>query len=431
MNTATHLSLLSVLFDPFAFACELCDFRPDGWQQRVLDLMIRLGILCCSRQSGKTTAVVHRAVFELVATPGSTVLIVSASEKHSKEVAARIREVLTRLGVPYRKQPGHQDDYLLPESHSRFLALPCTETAARSLTATLIIIDEAAKVPDKVWYALAGTQAAVWDRACIWLLSTPAGHTGFFSDLWHSADPAWTRISVPATECARISPEFLEQKQRELPPWVFAQECLCQFGDSARSVFKDEDIKAALAMPEPPTPRMLAPLPTPRFYLGLDLGQSRDHSAIAIVEARHIPRNTLDPYTRAPLFDLRLRVKWLERLPLDLPYPEVVERVRQLVSQPEYVQQISVIPDCTGGGGIFLDHLRAARLGVQIVPVSITPGRESHAAKGKQYVPKQELVTTLEATFRERRIGLDAACPHLDELIQELHVFERSPGGRG
>lgn len=423
------LSHLHLLLDPLNFA-RLAGFTPDPWQQTVLNQAIRFGILCCSRQSGKTTAVIHRAVFEMLLRPHSTVLIVSATETHSIEVATRIRALLNQLQIHHHKLPGRQHDYFIPETSSRFLALPCTETAARSLTATLILIDEAAKIPDKVWYSLAGTQAAV-ARPVTWLLSTPAGHTGFFSDLWHSPDPHWTRIQVPATECSRISAEFLAQKQKELPPWVFAQEFLCQFGDAARSVFKDEDIKAALAQPEPAAPRMLSALPAPRYFLGLDLGQCRDHSAICILEARHIPRNTIDPYTRQPLADTKLRLRWLERLPLDLPYPDVVNRVRQLVHDPEYIQQTVIILDATGGGNIFLDQLRAARLGAQIIPVSITAGLEPTVSQGKHNVPKHELVTTLEAVFREHRIGLDPKTPHLAALLEELRAFERLQGPRG
>ena len=424
------LSPFHSLLDPVEFARELCGFWPDPWQQAVLDPTIQDGMLCCSRQSGKTTAVVNRAVQEVVLREGATVLIVSATESHSIEVVLRIRALLDRLGVTYRKLPGRQHDYFVPETQSRFLALPCTEKAARSLTATLIILDEAAKVPDKVWYALAGTQAATSERASTWMLSTPAGHSGFFAELWHAPDETWTRIRVPATECGRIRPEFLAQRQRELPPWVFAQEFLCQFGDAARAVFRDEDIQAALNWAAAP-PRMLSARPAARYYLGLDLGQCRDHSAIAIVEASHVPRGTIDPYTRQALSDVKLRVRHLERLPLDMPYPDVVERVRQLVMLPEYLQRIVVIPDCTGGGGIFLDHLRAARMGVQIVPASITPGQEPNEAKGRHNLPKHHLITILEAMFRERRIGLDRECPHLKELIQELHAFERLAGPRG
>jgi hypothetical protein len=53
------------------------------------------------------------------------------------------------------------------------------------------------------------------------------------------------------------------------------------------------------------------------YFLGLDLGQKRDHSAIAVVE-RIDHRG-------------KLLVRHLERLPLGTPYPKVVERMTEIV----------------------------------------------------------------------------------------------------
>ncbi len=48
------------------------------------------------------------------------------------------------------------------------------------------------------------------------MMSTPCGPQGFFYETWQSADPAWHRVSVPATQCPRISKHFLDD--RELKP---------------------------------------------------------------------------------------------------------------------------------------------------------------------------------------------------------------------
>jgi hypothetical protein len=59
----------------------------------------------------------------------------------------------------------------------------------------------------------------------LWLMSTPNGKRGFFYECWaHDAVDEWFRVSVPATECARISPEFLEAERRAVGPVWFGQE---------------------------------------------------------------------------------------------------------------------------------------------------------------------------------------------------------------
>jgi hypothetical protein len=42
---------------------------------------------------------------------------------------------------------------------------------------------------------------------------------------------------VPATDCPRISAEFLAEQERELGPLLFKQEYLCEFADSEETLF--------------------------------------------------------------------------------------------------------------------------------------------------------------------------------------------------
>src|ERR1019366_929588 len=93
-----------------------------------------------------------------------------------------------------------------------------------------------------------------------------------------------------------------------------------------------------------------------RFYLGLDLGQRQDHSAIAVVEKLEQGR----PYGE-PVFEALL-VRHAERVPLGTTYPEVVERVRTLLETPEIEGQCELVVDATGVGAPVVDLLRLAGL---------------------------------------------------------------------
>jgi hypothetical protein len=68
-------------------------------------------------------------------------------------------------------------------------------------------------------------------------MSTPWGRRGFFFERWRSADPGWLKVEIPATECPRISAEFLAEQERELGPLLYRQEYLCEFVDSAEALF--------------------------------------------------------------------------------------------------------------------------------------------------------------------------------------------------
>jgi hypothetical protein len=78
-------------------------------------------------------------------------------------------------------------------------------------------------------------------------LSTPFGRRGYFWQEWTEGGLDWYRYQVPATEVPRISPAFLESERRSLGQWHFAQEYLCEFGETENSVFAYDTIMAAMS----------------------------------------------------------------------------------------------------------------------------------------------------------------------------------------
>ena len=52
---------------------------------------------------------------------------------------------------------------------------------------------------------------------------------------------------MKATECARISPEFLEEEKRSLGEWWFKQEYMCEFVETMDQVFSYQYIDKSLS----------------------------------------------------------------------------------------------------------------------------------------------------------------------------------------
>src|SRR5579864_6331766 len=127
------------------------------------------------------------------------------------------------------------------------------------------------------------------------------------------------------------------------------------------------------------------------FYIGLDLGRSRDHSAIAVVE--RIER--LKPY--GPSVFHRLLIRHLERVPLGTPYTAVVAQIREIVQHPLLRGQCALVVDGTGVGAPVVDSLRAARLGCELSAVTITGGEHANGNRSvngvqRWNVPKRDLI---------------------------------------
>jgi len=63
-----------------------------------------------------------------------------------------------------------------------------------------------------------------------------------------------------------------------------------------------------------------------RIFVGLDLGQSQDPTALSIVERAEVFPGEMDWVSYERRRPLRFRVLYLERMLLGTPYPRVLER---------------------------------------------------------------------------------------------------------
>src|SRR5262249_26245751 len=78
-------------------------------------------------------------------------------------------------------------------------------------------------------------------------LSSAYARQGFFFEAWENDAPeAWRREKVMATECQRISPEFLDEERRVLGPRIFSREYECEFCSADDAVFDYDSVQAAM-----------------------------------------------------------------------------------------------------------------------------------------------------------------------------------------
>jgi hypothetical protein len=227
--------------DPVAFA-EAAGLTLDAWQADLVREQPRRAILNCSRQSGKSTTVavlaLHVACFE----PDSLIVCAAPSQRQSIELVRSIRKLHANLAnVP--EMVGDAVQKIELANGSRILALPGDRgdgATIRGLSnCRLCLIDECSRVSDDLFASLR-PMLAVNARGSLVMLSTPAGKRGVFHDTWHNGDPAWTRISVPASQCPRITPEFLAEERKALGETRFQEEYELAFLDSGMAAFPSD-----------------------------------------------------------------------------------------------------------------------------------------------------------------------------------------------
>lgn len=230
MLIATDISLA---LDP-ALIGERVGLTLDGWQATLLRERPRRALLCCSRQSGKTTVAVLNAIWTAIFDPGSLILIVSPSQRQSGEVFRSLMLFYQKL----ESAPALVSESALRaqlSNGSRIIALPGSERTTRGYSRTaLIVIDEGARVPDELIASLR-PMMAICDGSLI-ALSTPFGKRGWFYEAW-IGDASWHRVRVSASECPRLTPEFLAEERRELGPLAYSEEYELAFNEPDESVF--------------------------------------------------------------------------------------------------------------------------------------------------------------------------------------------------
>ncbi|HBY63960.1 MAG TPA: hypothetical protein DEH78_29405 [Solibacterales bacterium] len=221
--------------DVVRFARERLGFEPDAQQEQVLRGGKRV-MLCCSRQWGKTTVTAIKALHTAYFDPAALVLIGSPSLRQSTLFLRAVRGLAARLGLGKLRGDGENRPSLQLPGGGRIVGLPGNaDTTVGFSNVTLLIFDEAARVPDEMFESLAPVLAV--SGGGLWAISTPKGKRGFFWRIWARGDGDWMRIEAPATACARIPASFLEAARRDLPERRFRQEFLCEFLEPDGALF--------------------------------------------------------------------------------------------------------------------------------------------------------------------------------------------------
>jgi len=233
---------LRAALSPVAFGQGL-RFVPEGWQAGLLESTARRVLVACARQVGKTTTTALKALHVALYEPGALVLIISPSQRQSDEFLHRVRALYRALG---RAKPTRDSgSELVLENQSRIVSLPGTEGTSRGFAgARLIVLDEAARVPDDIY---ASVLPMVASDGALWALSTPWGRRGWFFEAWEDRTGLWDKHRVTVHESAQYDAGRIQEVRASLGGFVFASDYLCEFGDTDSQLFGSELVRAAFA----------------------------------------------------------------------------------------------------------------------------------------------------------------------------------------
>jgi hypothetical protein len=210
---------------------------PDPWQRDLLFSTAPQLLLNCCRGAGKSRVVsalaLHTALFE----PDGLVLLVSRSLRQSQELFRYVKQGYRALRHPLGalRETATQLELV---NGSRVVSLPGREETIRSFQGVnLLILDEAARIPDELYASVSPMTGVRRGRTVC--LSTPFGPRGFFWREWHDAGAPWQRFRVSWRECPRLTAEFIAEERRKFGDRWVAQEYETSFESLVGLVYPD------------------------------------------------------------------------------------------------------------------------------------------------------------------------------------------------
>jgi len=323
------------------FAEKVLDFHSFAYQDKLLrDGSLRI-VSCMGRQTGKTTTIAVKALHFAYVKPKTTTLIVSPSLRQSMILFDRVVSLIYNNEWLPTSVVRKTRTVIQLDNESQIIALPCSENFLRGYTAHLLIIDEAAFLPETTLTNILFPMLATTEGTLI-LLSTPWGKNHFFYRAF--MDPDFSVHRVKSSECPLIKPEFLRKQQRLMTREAYAMEYEAEFQEAAASYFSQDLIRSCID-PELELRFDFESLAPERsdYYAGVDIGKLHDHSAVAVVKQEK---------------DV-VKLVFLKEFPLETPYSHVIGSI---VKANQKFSLRKILIDKSGAGEAVTEEVKAQGL---------------------------------------------------------------------
>lgn len=158
------------------------------------------------------------------------------------------------------------------------------------------------------------------------------------------------------------------------------------------------------------------------IFIGLDLGQAQDFSALAIVECvRTVTGGGGKDEITA------LNCIHLQRWQLRTSYPSIVADVVRMINNLDPLLSQGGKPtlaiDATGVGAPVVDLFKQEKIKAELKPIQIVGGANVSEEFGMTRVPKRDLVSCVQVGLQNRTLKIAAGLELAEVLSRELQNF--------
>jgi hypothetical protein len=254
------------------------------WQADALWLDQRTTCVVAPRQSGKSRSLAVLALHWAYKARGQRVLLISAGEEASRRLLTEIRTIVSASPLLRTSAVDEQAGLLTLVNGSEIRSVPASERQIRGWTVDLLLVDEAALVPDDLLLGAAIPTTAARPHARIVLASSATSASGAFYDhaVRGEAGAEYVRTYRWAlAECEWIAPSVIQAARDSMTEMRFRAEYEGVFASGQDALLSRHAIDNVLC------DRILWPLDAltgpARVFGGVDWGGTNDRSVLCAI----------------------------------------------------------------------------------------------------------------------------------------------------
>ncbi len=168
------------------------------------------------------------------------------------------------------------------------------------------------------------------------------------------------------------------------------------------------------------------------LFVGLDLGQAKDYSALAIVERGSTATTTAKSGEKPDCMNTKDEVNslhciHLHRWQLRTPYPAIVADVVRMINGLDPARTTGgktvLAIDATGVGAPVVDLFKREKINAILAPIQIVGGSNVSNENGMTRVPKRDLVSVVQVGLQNRKLKIAESLNLAETLSRELQNF--------
>jgi phage terminase large subunit len=208
-------------------------------QRQVWNANERFKLLCSGRRFGKTYLCIARLIAWAIENPGSLNWYVTQTYISAKQIAWRQLKSMLPQELMLKTNETELSVELVNGSRIQLKGADRAD-ALRGVSLSSLVIDEAAYVKQEAWEMV--LRPALSDQGGpAWFITTPAGSSNWFHDLWEQSTEFddWTTFSFTTIEGGNVPAEEIEAARLTLDERTFRQEYLASFETLSGRVYPD------------------------------------------------------------------------------------------------------------------------------------------------------------------------------------------------